>query len=399
MVKAYGEPHPLDAAAAIASRIAASALVADGHATWIFDECVANGDVVQHRARTLGAGLASGTAGVGWVLARVAAATGDSSVARVSAAATRHSLTSLDRLIADGDLGFHDGASGIAWAAVETDRALGGIDLPDTVRSAAARIAEAVRRQSAGDDREPGLARGLAGVVTGLVALSAGTRGTSELDAASDSVRALGDRVARWIDAGLALPRADVGLMNGASGIAAALLSWSDRRDDPAARSAAAAAFRLERAWHDDRAGWFGGDAVHPRSWSDGAAGIGLARVRAYASSREPVHLAEAGAAIETLRAVPAAEIHGDASLAHGAAGHVELLVSAGSIFAERAHAEAARWMLPRLLTACREQFPRGAVFDPTLMTGAAGVAVTLLRLHDPAMAESPLLPPLGCAV
>ncbi len=399
MVIAQTDRNPLEAAAAIGRQLTASAIVADGQATWLVDETVSTGEGVQRRERTLGGGLASGTAGVGWVLGLLASATGDDAMERVAVAALRHSLASLERLMAEGDLGFHDGASGVVWAAAETDRALDGTDLQDTIGAAVARIAGAIHGQAI-DDRETGLMRGLAGLVTGVVALTAQRSGPLAMDAAHASVGALCDRVSRWTDEGVPLPRSGIGLLNGASGIGAALMAWSSERDDAKAREAAEAAFRLERPWHDDRFGWFGASGERPRSWSDGTAGIGLARLWAYAATRAPIHLAEAGAAIETLRAVPAAEIRGDASLGHGAAGHLELLVSAGSVLKERAHVDAARRMIPRVLAAGSASIPPGArVFDPTVFSGAAGVAVTLLRLHDPAAVASPLLPPLRCAV
>jgi lantibiotic modifying enzyme len=350
-------------------------------------------------AGTLGPDLGSGTAGVGWVLARLAAATGDGELADVAAAALRHAVARADGLLLAGRLDWYHGAAGVAWAAVDAGRALADAGLA----AAGADAARAVVR-AAGDRRgEPddlGLAGGASGEVAGLLALAA-------LGPAGGALEAAVAAAARLAAAFERAARLDAGLARGVSGVALALAAAAAATGSEDARAAAARAFAAERPQFEPGHGWIAppahpwlaGPAAARAGWCGGAAGIGLARLAGWRALGDPMLLAETGAAVELVRAHLIAPPDQDASLCHGAAGAIELLVAAGTLLGEPEHARAARAAGRALVERARSHGRYGAgtgpaARNPSLLFGLAGTAALMLRLHDPAALPSPALPP-----
>jgi lantibiotic modifying enzyme len=120
-------------------------------------------------------------------------------------------------------------------------------------------------------------------------------------------------------------------------------------------------------------------------------------RLRRHAQTGDPVALAEAGAALEGVRAT--AGWTTDGSVCHGAAGLAEVLLAAHAALGTPEHLADARALGGSLAARARAEgawacgIPGGGE-TPALMTGLAGIGLTLLRLHDPASAPSPALPP-----
>jgi lantibiotic modifying enzyme len=175
---------------------------------------------------------------------------------------------------------------------------------------------------------------------------------------------------------------------------------------------------RYERGWFDraqlgwpdlrgaDAAGFVAGAPAHcPALWCHGAVGIGFVRLRAYELNGDHGALAEVGAALAAAHAATrraltleaSGTFASNASLCHGAAGAIELLVCAATTLGRKEHLAAARRLADALLkrTAAAGGLWTCGVPDgdttPGLMLGLAGIGGTLLHVADPAV-----YPPAG---
>ena len=401
----------LDEALRIGRVIAAGALTSNGKATWLADEFTFLDGRWQGAVTTVGPNLASGTAGIGWLLARLAAIhNGDEGLASVAAAATRHSLDRAGDLVDTGRLDWHTGASGAAWIAIDVGRALDDDELVAGGERIARAVIDAVQARS---DPAPdaALVGGESGVVAGLLAL-AGTSGDGR-----NVVLDVARRLAGRMPAGEAEsdPTGDrsgalAGLARGLSGPGLALSAAAALDpDESTCRAGAYRAFAAERRCLEPGTGWLSPGA-HPwvdegpapaASWCRGAAGIGIARIAAHAVAPDLVMLAEATAAIEFVRThLMSPQDDDDASLCHGAGGAIELLLVAGSLLGEPVHLDAARRAGHALTQRFRTRGRYGAgiwpgAHNPSLLYGLAGTAALLVRLHDPDLLPSPALFPL----
>ena len=172
-------------------------------------------------------------------------------------------------------------------------------------------------------------------------------------------------------------------------------LQWEDCR------------FRAETGgWPDLRSG---ADAPG-LAWCHGAPGVGIAAAyRALAGVPDGTQrtFARAVAMVQTY-GVPGGDHQFDGTLCHGLTGSVELHLAGAEAWPEaaREHLTSAR-LLARHLTRAGRDGPGWVcgVRDgrtPNLLTGVAGVAYTLARCHDPALAPSlaypgpPVLVPAG---
>lgn len=341
--------------------------------TWIADDGV--------QATELGGDFADGTAGVAWFLAQV----GEIEVARE---ALRHSMGS---------------GQCPPWVALTLGRLL---DLP--VQSA---LASPSRTDTIGATAGTHRIAGDAEVLRDAVAMFDLTGERERLHAAEPAAH----RLMRWVRerapdhqraGGAVLPREEVGLSRGASGVALALAAWAARSGSSEGREAADEAVQLERVWLDMERGWHG--VGSPAGLAGGAAGIALARLALYGHHPEPWLLAEAGAAIELVRRWSATEAAGDTAaddtLTNGAAGAVEALLVAHLVTGETAHLQAARRLGRLLLDAAVARGAYAGTGDGTtevrvgLMHGLAGIGLTMLRLHAPAATLSAWQPLVDAA-
>ena len=381
--------------------VAGGALRSRGEATWLADEVALVDGRRQLIVRTLGPDLATGTAGVGWFLARCSVAAGDRALADVATAALRHGLQGADTLVPAGRLDWYHGASGVAWAAIDAGRALGSAELVERGERAAREVVERAR-DARDESGEPALVGGAAGVVAGLLALAS----VGDDGGAGEVAATRASRLASRISEATVTPGA--GLARGLSGIGLVLAEAAAATGEIGCRESARKAFAAERAQFEPGGGWLAPPAhawaaaleVPDASWCRGAAGIGLARLGARPALPELVLLAEAGAAIEFVRGYLAASDWSDTSLCHGAAGAVELLLSAGVLLEERTHLHAARRAGLALLEGAwsRGRYASGfggETRNPSLLFGLTGTGTLLLRLSEPAALPSPMLPPV----
>ena len=200
------------------------------------------------------------------------------------------------------------------------------------------------------------------------------------------------------------------GMAHGASGAAWALLELFAATGEHRHREAAERALDYERHWFDPQAaGWPDLRGVQRRerrgtftppyttTWSHGAPGIALARLRAWEILGDERHRAEAAAALGTTAASVERELLAPGAgftLGHGLAGNADVLLRgaqlmpAGAALALRA----GEIGIGRYATAV-DGWPCGGPggLAPGLLTGHAGIGLLYLRLHD-ATVPSPLL-------
>ena len=387
----------LDEAVRIGRFLTGTAIRHAGRCTWLDDDAIAHNGWWSWKSGTLGATFGAGTAGVGWFMARLSSIVQDRTLATISTEALRQSLQTADDLLANRKLGFQDGALGLAWALVDVGRSLQCDEFLDKGIQMGLCAADLVESDPNSIELQ-GLWRGYAGILSSLLTLA----DISEEPEFMKPVRRIVEGILTQVSQANRSSRSFVGLAEGASGIGVMLADWSKRTGDIRARDAAIDMFRIERPWCGISAGWSGAPAhawadetLLERSLCSGAAGIGIARLKAHAIIPSLNLLAEAGAAIELVRRRPIDAEGADLSLCHGAAGEIELLTTAFTTLREQSHLEAARRSGARLIATARasrayDPDSGESVQGPSFQFGLSGLGLVLLRLQDPALAQFP---------
>ncbi|MGE3141307.1 MAG: lanthionine synthetase LanC family protein [Thermoleophilia bacterium] len=394
----------LDAAARVGRDLVATAIRHGDRCTWI-------GPVVDPArpgaalARPVGPALYDGCAGIGLVLAELAACTGDGAFRDTAAAALRAASDA-----ADGTgLGLHTGSPGVALALVR-----GGALIRDEALVAAG------RRLAAGCDAVPhgpcqDVIGGRAGGVLALLAIGDPVS-VATAERLADAMVAEVRRRGAWewpADRESLLP---TGVSHGATGVAHALyeVAAATGRGDLAA--AAGEAVRAERGHFDPVAGnWprataednardHGGSEVSQVHWCHGAPGVAQMRHRVWRRTGDEALRAEAALALATTarwtRGALAAG-RGAWCLCHGLPGNAEILwecADAAGPDEAAGHVALAREVADAGIAEHVEgglPWPGGLAGGdpgPGLMIGLAGVARFLLRLARPDL-PSLLLP------
>lgn len=416
------EPAVIEAAAGIGAHLCRTAIWNEDRCTWTGDDTIGRGEVCH---RSAGPDLYGGTAGIGWFLAHLGAATGDDEVLTTAKGSVRHALRRSQEA----------GASGL-WAgrlgvAVGTLAAATAMDAEELQAGALACCRSAMLAPPAPSFD---VTDGLAGEVLGLLALARVLDRDACLAAATSRAGALLDAVAAapvgwaWASPSTPVLAPLCGLAHGASGVVVALAELASATGDRCFDGAITRALAYERAWFDrSQGGWpdlrrpdgEGGEPAagpgalaYPWYWCHGSAGIGLARLRVAERTGDPTALAEAGAAVDhataaCLRSFPVSGEAGYAtnvSLCHGVASVVELHLEAARSGGDYEHLAHAR----RLALAGRRQsvdlagpppdldrLPCGVYGggeNASLMLGLAGLGTALLRAADPGACPSPVM-------
>lgn len=376
---------------------------------------------------TLGPSLYDGTAGIGLFLAQLHRATGDAVAGATAAGALEHALDRAGDVPASIQAGFHTGWIGIGHAALEAARCL---ERPDLAERGLALVRQALQSSEHAVD----VMSGDAGVIAPLLRLAAADPNHADLwaaalaagerllaratrserglswDTVSDMRRAAqeagmdGDSDIPWLDHDR--PHL-TGLSHGAGGIAVGLLELARATGDARYAEAARAAFAYEDSWFGEHGDFWpdlrqGDSAAGAQSaWCHGAAGIGLARLRAYRLTGEPHYLATTRQALRVAaRTLVGTFAAGAPSycLCHGAAGDAELFMLAAEVLGDQEAAQLAAAIAWHGLTTFAE--PRapwpsgvpGAQEAPGLMLGYAGTGYFYLRAADPQATPSVLL-------
>ena len=385
-------------ALAIARELTSDAIWHEERCTWI-------GPVVERRSgrmvfleHSLPPDLYGGTAGIGLVLAEVAASTGDDGCAHAARAATRQSLATLERIETQVWPGLFSGWAGVSVAAIRVGLVLQDGELVARGHALASSLEKLPPGH--GDDD---LVAGRAGTILALLAIGAAL----DDDRLVEHAGQLGDRVVTALERratldprpGAATPRGleVTGMAHGTSGACCALLELWAATGDNRFRRCADDAFDTEDLFLDSLSdnwtegktttgpGRAHGDTQAMMSWCRGAPGIGLARQLAWQRTGDDRRRSEAlRAARLTERWTRAAmgSFRGGFSLCHGIAGNAEVVRECEGIGEEPAalHGDVCRW-------GASEFHARGLPWpdcaSPSLMTGRAGVAYFYLRAEN----------------
>jgi lantibiotic modifying enzyme len=397
-----------EAALAIAHRLTDEAQPASTGVHWHGVTVVGTEEDPRLQYGDTGFDLYSGSAGIGLFLCCAARHDDTGHLARISREAIAHALSRTPGLLDEGRLGLYDGVMGIVVAALVAGRQLGETGLIAKAEKLALATSQAAGQL--GEAAAHDLISGTAGIVIGLLQAHRLTGNPDLHHAALAAARDLAassspEPWGRSWESNQGGPNL-TGLAHGASGPALALQEAGLAADDPQLTGAATEAMRYERTWYsaahrnwpDLRRRATGGDTPpgYPVFWCHGAAGIGMARLRAWELTGDTIALAEASAAIQAVRdliiqagTAMRAQQTVDLSLCHGLAGAAELLVMAAKVLKNEAHLRAAR-RVGRLMIEHRDQVGSwpcgilGAGEIPDLFLGLAGIGLTLLRLHEP---------------
>jgi len=199
------------------------------------------------------------------------------------------------------------------------------------------------------------------------------------------------------------------GVAHGTSGIVCALLEAHDVSGDASFLQEAGEGMRYERSWFNRRlSNWpdlrqtatqSPANPTYSDFWCHGAAGIGMARLRAHALTKSLTPLAEATAAIHAVRPTLERVIHRrrqglvpdwNLSICHGLGSIIELLLYANEVLGAADCLNAARRLGSGALDDLRKHgmdWPcgvPGGTDTPGLMLGLAGIGLCYLRLGDP---------------
>jgi hypothetical protein len=359
--------------------------------------------------------LYQGTAGIGLFFAQAAQRFVDARFERIALAALDHSWH-WQRELSNGAIGFHTGATGVAFAHARAAELLGYEPLLERARTIVKRMTESTTAVSAWD-----VVDGVAGAVAPLLYLHHRTG----IEQARELSISLGLRLlaaTRWTANGpdwgrpKTVQRALTGLAHGHAGIATCLLELWVETGLVDFAAAAVEAIGYEEARYDSRLmNWpdfrdsaigryvFSGDteslaicaANDPlagasssmHAWCHGAPGIGLSRLRALELVGEDRTLRvslerSVESTSATLRTIP------NYSLCHGIFGNLSLLIEQRDRLNEAA-INAVKAVIEVGLarnTGNGAPWPTGAVAqsdDPSLMVGEAGVGLALLQLEQ----------------
>ena len=413
----------ITAATHIGRELCASAYWFRGRCNWVGRsprEAAEPGAPITPTAAALGPDVYAGTAGVALFLAELFERTGEEEFRTTARGAIRQALWKSDDRRLQLNNGFYSGRVGIAFAAAR----VGSLTDDDRLTNAAGRLASRTASRWAPDEKLD-VVSGSAGAVAPLLQLANLPGGGTleglttvlavELAASAtkrdgkwswDNDRASGDGFGSTPLCGMA---------HGASGMGLALIEVGSRfhRDDLIEGGIAAFAYEddlydvdqgnwpdlREHPWASDRKP---ARAQNPSmtAWCHGAAGIGLARLRAL--QLLPEHSSVLRLGVD--RAIAAAEsrfamlpLDVDASPCHGRAGVAETLLYASEVLGDPSHAQGAVEMWHRVLDQrdADEPWPSGVASgrnNPSLMLGTAGVGYALLRAASPKSTPSVLV-------
>jgi class II lanthipeptide synthase len=345
--------------------------------------------------------LYNGSAGVALFLAYLHRLDPRPEFRQAAERALAHALKSRD----PRRIGAFAGTGGLIYVLTHLHSLWGERALLDQARTLSTEIADQI-----GQDRHLDVFHGVAGLIPVLLGLADATDGQGVAEAHRCAAHLL--RHAQADGHALSWPNVDpqttvanlTGLSHGAGGIGWTLIALgrhTDRADyiDAGRRAFAYEAQHFdqdEQDWYDLRefsGGLSHGGRHYANAWCNGAAGIGLTRIAAWAllGKNDDALLLEARQALTaTMRGFP--RLMND-SLCHGRSGNAELFVRFAELNGEpafrlEANVQAqAQW---RGLDQAR-QGPRTGFF-PGLMLGLAGFGMHFLRLARPADVPSVLL-------
>ena len=379
----------------------------------------------------LGPELYGGSAGIALFLAQLQQLRPESRTLDTARGAARHALRKSDDLPPQVARSVHSGPIGVAYAAVRTGQLAGDASLVEQGLHLASRTVSGMNGDGLLD-----VISGSAGVIAPLLTLSrlpgAESLRTTAMAHADELASAATKSEGTWcwnneraVGAGVG-PTPLCGFAHGASGMGLALIEAGAACGRADWVDGGLAAFAYEdRLFDAEHQNWpdlrelaavasattgVSDASVPPRlsartasfmiAWCHGAAGIGLARLRALqllperrSQLLEGVERAVAATMTRLARLPP----ESDASLCHGRGGLAETLVFAATVLGDGRHRRTAAQMWTRLLKArgSDAEWPSGVPSgrgNPSLMLGLAGVGYSMLRAAVPDRVPSTLM-------
>ena len=405
----------LDAATNTGRMLCTTAYWHEGRCNWVGRsprEAIAPGMPITPTVTALGPELYTGTAGIALFLAQLHARTRFEEARSTARGAMQQALWRSDDVAAGVRGSFFSGLVGIAYTAVRVGALIDDSHLVADGLQLAQRAVVSRDEHSLLD-----VIGGHAGAIAPLFWLSrlpgGEPLGSATIELAEELAAAATKRDGTWCwDNDRACgkgvgPTPLCGLAHGASGMGLALVEmgvYCQRKDWI---DGGLAAFMYEDQLYDvNRRNWpdlreLGSSHDERRApkrasfmvaWCHGAAGIGLARLRA--SKLLPERRSELRSGVERairataehLRALP---VDVDASPCHGRAGIAETLLYATDVLDDPQYADQVvkMWKRTVRMHGERAQWPSGVASgrsNPSLMLGDAGVGYALLRAHDP---------------
>jgi type 2 lantibiotic biosynthesis protein LanM len=403
---AHDDQELLSLAAALARRIKESSLsAADGSLAWIGPHNPGATDPI--RLTPLGPHLYGGITGISFFLAALEHVTPSGEYRELALDAIRPLRRRLKDILADparaaalrlGIGGFY----GIPAFAYAFARIGGWLEEPDLLQEALALVA-LVTPERIGSDMVLDVVAGSAGAILDLLTLEALAvrEATAAGDAALRAAMLCGEHLLRqrtaigdhrsWNTLVGAPPVA--GFAHGTAGISLALFRLASRLGRSPLAAAARDGVLFEDTLYDAAHGnWQDTRNTpirYPCGWCYGAPGIALGRIASWGTSDLPMLLEDAERALSTTADAPLNRLD---HLCCGNMGRVDILLCAAAKTRRGDLLGAARSLADRCLVRMKDGgdfqwvLPESSnPFDPSLMTGAAGIAYTLLRLARPA--------------
>jgi lantibiotic modifying enzyme len=412
----------LNAAKHIGLNLYATAYWHEGRCNWVGRSVREGADVgmpITPTVTALGPELYSGTAGIALVLAQLYARTGIEQARATAQGAMMHALWRSNELPSATRPSFHTGSVGIAYAAVRVGRLIGDSHLVEEGIELAHRAVLSREENHLLD-----VIGGNAGAIAPLLWLAELPGGdslrNSTIELAEELAAAAIKRESIWCwdndracGKGIG-PTPLCGLAHGASGMGLALIEIGVhlKRQDWIEGGLAAFAYE-DQLYDDDQNNWPDlrelGSRTQPGAprrpsfmvaWCHGAAGIGLARLRAYRllpQRRIELLIGIQRAIRATAARLQTLPVDVDASPCHGRAGLAETLLFATTALGDPQYADRAAHMWRRIL---RDRAPDvdwlcgvpSGRNNPSLMLGQAGIAYALLRADAPSAVPSVLV-------
>ena len=413
----------LSAATQIGHALCASAYWHEDRCNWVgrtSREAPEPGMSLTPTVAALGPDLYSGTAGVALFLAALHALAGIDDAEPTARGAIRNAMSRSGDVPSAAASSFHSGMVGIAYASARVGQLLDDTTLIADGVELAHRAVSTTNRERLLD-----VISGNAGAIAPLLWLARLPNGAG-LDSAAmqlaveiadaaikdgntwswDNEHACGKGVGSKPLCGFGHGASGMGLALIESGVHSGRAEWID---------GGLAAFRYEDQLYDDEHGnWpdlreLGVHVGEPRApkrtsfmvaWCHGAAGIGLARLRALQllpERRAELLLGVRRAIQVTAAALKALPEHADASPCHGRAGMAETLLYASELLGDQEYADQVVKSWRRIVKrrTADTPWPCGVASgrnNPSLMLGYAGIGYALLRAHRPSRTQLSLL-------
>lgn len=415
-------PAPyLEAARAIAARLARTAVWDGPRCTWVGSAVEAVQGTFQLVQRAAGTNVYSGTAGIALFLALLLEQHPDAVLLETLEGAVNHVLAEASSAY-PAAYAYYAGALGVAHTLVDIGERLGRADW---LEAGWQRVAQACAQPL--QEFELDIIGGAAGAIPVLLRLLAKRPAPYLYEAACRCGDFLVQRAVKqpeyWQWPASPGQPALTGYSHGAAGIALALLELYRATENPAYYSAAMLGFNFERLhfnpqlqnWPDLRqqpaaTGGASPPPTYGEAWCHGAPGIALSRLRAWQLTGEATFRQEAEVALSTthrgiynLVTVPATPVN--FSLCHGLAGNADILLegsrllhndlyrqvaeAAGNYGLERYHHQRLHW--PSGVHDPTGTTP-GLAETPGLLLGLAGTGYFYLRLAFPNKIDSVLI-------